>query len=127
DWLYRKGGPGFTWFVNKPLARYESFITEVYTFGLIEPAKKVSRFLWKVDTWVFDGLVNGTGWATILESKFTEIFDIRVIDGAVNGVSTVVDGSARRLRKIQTGSIQNYMLAMIVGIVFLSIVFIWIW
>ncbi|MEO2054962.1 MAG: hypothetical protein ABGX83_06680, partial [Nitrospira sp.] len=126
DIAYRRGVPGFMWFAEKPLARYEEFITEVYKYGLIEPVKRLSRFAWKVDTWVFDGLVNASGWATLLESKVSEIFDIHVVDGAVNSISTVLGGSARRLRKLQTGAIQNYMLAMIVGIVVLSVVFVWI-
>ncbi|MFQ5780985.1 MAG: hypothetical protein ACE5HN_09420, partial [Nitrospiria bacterium] len=122
----------------------------VYKFGLIEPVKKLSQIGWKIDTWVFDGLVNASswatllvsklsaifdtlivdgvvnasGWATRLESRISEIFDIRVVDGAVNGVSSVLDGSARRLRRIQTGAFQNYVLAMIVGIVLLSFIFI---
>ncbi len=121
DWLYRKAAPGFMWFANKPIARYEGFITEVYKKGLIEPVKKLSRIGWTVDTWVFDGLVNASGWATLLESKIAEMFDIHIIDGTVNGVPALLGGSAKRLRKIQTGLIQNYILAMVVGVVVLGL------
>ena len=122
DWLYRKAAPGFMWFVHKPLAKYETFITEVYKRALIEPVKRLSRIGWKVDTWVFDGLVNATGWATLLESKISEMFDTYVVDGAVNAVPAVIGGGAKRLRKTQTGLIQNYILVMVVGVVLIALV-----
>ncbi|MFQ5598808.1 MAG: hypothetical protein ACE5GK_12255, partial [Nitrospiria bacterium] len=105
------------WLAHKPIATYEGFITEVYKKGLIEPVKKLSQIGWTIDTWVFDGLVNASGWATIIESKISEMFDTYVVDGTVNTIPTVIDGSAKRLRFLQTGYIQNYILAMIVGVV----------
>jgi len=122
DWTYRRGIAGFLWFIRKPVVRYENFITEVYKKGLIEPVKKLSQIGWTVDTWVFDGLVNASGWATLLESKVSEMFDVHIVDGTVNGVPVLLGGSAKRLRKIQTGSIQNYIMAMVVGVVVLGFV-----
>ncbi|MBN4054844.1 Na(+)/H(+) antiporter subunit D, partial [Nitrospira defluvii] len=122
DWFYRKAAPGLMWLAHKPIARYEGFITEVYKKGLIEPVKKLSRIGWTIDTWVFDGLVNISGWGTLLWSKISEMFDMHVVDGAVNGVPALLGGGAKRLRKIQTGFIQNYVLAMIIGIVVLGLV-----
>ncbi|MFQ5542907.1 MAG: hypothetical protein ACE5FY_00990, partial [Nitrospiria bacterium] len=108
-------------FLHNPLARYEGFVTEVYKNGLIEPVKKLSQVGWKVDTWVFDGFVNAMGWATLLESKISELFDKYLIDGAVNAIPATIGGSAKRLRKVQSGSIQNYIMAMVVGVVILGV------
>jgi NADH-quinone oxidoreductase subunit L len=54
-----------------------------------------------------------------------EVFDAGVIDGAVNGVATVVEQAARRLRRYQTGFVMNYALSMLVGVVALLGWFLW--
>jgi NADH-quinone oxidoreductase subunit L len=54
-----------------------------------------------------------------------EVFDAGVIDGAVNGVATVVERAARRLRRYQTGFVMNYALSMLVGVVALLGWFLW--
>ncbi len=54
-----------------------------------------------------------------------ETFDMRVIDGAVNGVATAVQGLAGRLRRYQTGFVMNYALSMLVGVVALLGWFLW--
>ena len=54
-----------------------------------------------------------------------EAFDVGVIDGAVNGVATVVDRAAGRLRRYQTGFVMNYALSMLVGVVALLGWFLW--
>ncbi len=52
-------------------------------------------------------------------------FDLGIIDGAVNGVATLVRESGGRLRRVQTGLVRNYALAVVVGavaiIVFLAV------
>jgi NADH-quinone oxidoreductase subunit L len=54
-----------------------------------------------------------------------EAFDVGVIDGAVNGVATVVERAARALRRYQTGFVMNYALSMLVGVVALLGWFLW--
>lgn len=123
DWIYRKGTGVFLWLANHPIARYEQMVTEAYNYILIEPAKKLSNLAWSFDIWVVDGLVNASGWITLLESKVSEIFDIYIVDGTVNGVSATLDAGARGLRRLQTGAVQNYVLAMVMGIVVLAVFF----
>jgi NADH-quinone oxidoreductase subunit L len=50
-------------------------------------------------------------------SRRSATFDAGVIDGAVNGIATVVEGAAARLRRYQTGFVMNYALSMLVGVV----------
>jgi NADH-quinone oxidoreductase subunit L len=45
------------------------------------------------------------------------VFDLRLIDGAVNGVGRLVTGWAQALRRIQTGFVMNYALTMLAGAV----------
>jgi NADH-quinone oxidoreductase subunit L len=48
-------------------------------------------------------------------------FDLGVIDGAVNGVARIVSDSAGRLRRVQTGLVRNYALAVVLGAVALLV------
>jgi multicomponent Na+:H+ antiporter subunit D len=124
DWFYRAGTCLFLWIAKKPLAQYEEWITEAYQSVLIRPAKAVSRWAWSFDTWVVDGVVNGTGFLTLLESRVSSFFDMQVVDGTVNGFSTLLDFFSRQLRRLQTGLIQNYLLAMVAGVVVLAVFFV---
>jgi multicomponent Na+:H+ antiporter subunit D len=124
DWFYRKGTRIFQWIARKPLAGYEGFITEAYQLILIAPAKKIADWAWKVDVYVVDGLVNAAGIITLLESRVSEIFDVHLIDGIVNGASTVLDRASNKLRQLQTGLIQNYILAMVAGITIFAVFFV---
>jgi NADH-quinone oxidoreductase subunit L len=54
-----------------------------------------------------------------------EAVDAGVIDGAVNGIATVVERAASRLRRYQTGFVMNYALSMLVGVVALLGWFLW--
>ncbi len=54
-------------------------------------------------------------------SLIANIFDIRVVDGVLNKISESTLGFAGSLRKLQTGVIQNYITALVFGIVVLVI------
>jgi len=43
------------------------------------------------------------------------VFDLRVIDGIVNGMGSMVVAWARSLRRVQTGFVMNYALTMLLG------------
>jgi NADH-quinone oxidoreductase subunit L len=48
-------------------------------------------------------------------------FDLGIIDGAVNGVATLVRDSGARLRRVQTGLVRNYALGVVLGAVALLV------
>lgn len=50
-------------------------------------------------------------------------FDQRVVDGAVNGVARLAAGFSRVLRPVQTGIVQNYALAIVLGVVIVVALF----
>jgi NADH-quinone oxidoreductase subunit L len=52
-----------------------------------------------------------------LSDVFYKVFDIKLVDGAVNAAGKGVDMSSRNLRFIQTGNIGFYIVAMVVGII----------
>ena len=43
-------------------------------------------------------------------------FDVRVVDGTVNGIATLTQGTGRGIRQIQTGRVQNYALGIAAGL-----------
>ncbi len=86
----------------------------------------------KIDAKVFDKEILARAWridegyAAFVSGPGTWFFnalvfvDTRIVDGAVNGVATVVRGSSLGLRKVQTGYIRNYALGVAVGAVLLA-------
>ncbi len=51
-------------------------------------------------------------------------FDARVIDGAVNGAAWLAQGIGGRVRKVQTGRIENYGLGMAAGLILVLVLYI---
>ncbi len=80
----------FKGFYNLLLNKY--FVDEAYEAAVVQPIQKGSeKFLWK-------------------------IFDVKIIDGMVNGVASLVESGSGFIRKIQTGVTQSYAVVMMVGI-----------
>ena len=88
---------------------------------------RVTRFLYtaSLNKWYFDDLnhllfyrfggvvANGVMW-----------FDVKIIDGIVNGVGSVTQGAGDSIRRIQTGRVQNYALGIAIGLIVIAILFI---
>ncbi len=68
------------------------YVDDVYTGGLVAPAKLGSAFL-------------------------AYVFDRRVLDGAVNGLGRIIGAFAGRGRAVQTGRVRSYALAVLLGVV----------
>jgi len=93
------------------------WVDELYEAIFIDFGKAFCRFLWGVDAKVVDGAVNGSGWLTMRLSVVSSWYDMKIVDGLVNAIATLIQGGSFTLRRLQTGAIQNYMLAMALGIV----------
>ncbi len=69
------------------------YVDEIYDALVVQPIYKLSNgFLWR-------------------------FFDVKIVDGAVNGAATVVERAAQRLRRTETGLVQNYALGVLIGAV----------
>jgi NADH-quinone oxidoreductase subunit L len=89
---------------------HKYYIDEFYgkTFiGMTLLAARISRWF---DNTIIDGIVNGAARLTVKVANAEGRFDNVVVDGAVNGVASISLGVGGRLRRIQTGSVQNYVL-----------------
>ncbi|MFZ2631571.1 MAG: Na(+)/H(+) antiporter subunit D [Desulfosalsimonadaceae bacterium] len=92
DWVYRKGSRVFMWFANKPLAIYEEYLANIYNTWFTKYTLKISYFL-------------------------ARVFDVRVIDGLVNGVAAFFLKSAQVIRVSESGLVRNYAFTMLLGTV----------
>jgi len=50
-------------------------------------------------------------------------FDVRIVDGAVNGIGAVTQGAGRGIRHIQTGRVQNYALGIAAGLLVIAVTY----
>jgi len=77
------------------------YVDELYDATIVQPIKAAStEGLWR--------------W-----------FDVRVIDGAVNGTATIVEGGAAVLRRLQSGSVRAYASSLLVGVVVILGYYLW--
>jgi len=77
------------------------YVDEIYNTAIVQPIKVASQ----------EGLWRG--------------FDVRVIDGAVNGAGAIVNSSANVLRRLQTGSVKTYAGSLFVGVVAILAYYLW--
>jgi len=77
------------------------YVDEVYDATIVTPIHMVSR----------DALWRG--------------FDVRVVDGAVNGTAAIVSAGSSLLRRLQTGSVRAYASSMFVGVIVILGYYLW--
>jgi NADH-quinone oxidoreductase subunit L len=78
----------------------------------------------KVDDTVVDGAVNKVADLVLYTSAISSKVDDTVVDGAVNKVADLVLRASATWRRLQTGLVQNYLLAMAVGILVIALIMI---
>jgi NADH-quinone oxidoreductase subunit L len=77
------------------------YVDEIYDATVVQPIRIVStEGLWKV-------------------------VDVKVIDGAVNGVGQTVTGSSELVRRLQTGSVRAYAASLFLGVVAILGYYLW--
>jgi len=111
DPLARALGPIHTVLRNK------YYFDELYAATIIRFARWLADFSFRFDDrWIIDPIVDAVGAFGRSLSAFGGRFDIRIVDGIVNGVAEVSDRAAGVLRLVQTGRVQNYLLAAMLAV-----------
>jgi NADH-quinone oxidoreductase subunit L len=77
------------------------YVDEVYDATIVQPIRIVSQ----------EGLWRGV--------------DVHIIDGAVNGTASIVDGSSSVLRRLQSGSVRAYAGSLFIGVVLILGYYLW--
>jgi NADH-quinone oxidoreductase subunit L len=122
------------------------FLDEIYCAIFLDGFRWLCRRLWRIDRKLIDGAVNTVVYLVMRSSATWSRVDERVLDGAVNKVAdlvlrssvtssrvdrTVVDGAVNKVadiiqgwssswRRVQTGMLQHYLLAMAWGILLIA-------
>jgi len=102
------------------------WVDELYQAIFVNFGKRVCAFLWGVDSGVVDGAVNRSSWLTVRLSFLSSWNDLKIVDGLVNTVADVIQGGSVRLRRLQTGIVQNYILAMSLGILGMAVIYLFV-
>ena len=98
----------------------DEFYNATFVRGTIVFARALSWF----DVHIVDGLVNLVRNITVYILGYgSSLFDRFVVDGAVNGIAELAGLSSLRIRRLQTGFVQNYALVMGGGIVLIAAVY----
>ena len=99
------------------------WVDELYQAIFVDFGKRLCGFFWGVDSRVVDGAVNGSSRLTVRLSRLSAWNDFKIVDGMVNAIADVIQGGSLRLRLLQTGVVQNYILAMSLGILGIMIIY----
>jgi NADH-quinone oxidoreductase subunit L len=92
------------------------YVDEFYSATFIGVTLLISRICGWFDLHIIDGIVNGVSKLTTRLSFAEGRFDNKVVDGAVNGIANSVIFSGSRMKRIQSGTIQNYLVGLLLGI-----------
>ncbi len=98
------------------------WVDEFYAATIIAGTRHASRILALFDSYVVDGIVNGTGYLTRGVSWIGGTIDRYIVDGLVNGVAAVIRLGGGGVSRLQTGVIQNYVLAVFGGVIALIVI-----
>ena len=77
------------------------YVDEIYDTAIVQPIRIVS------------------------ESALWKVIDVRVIDGAVNGVAETVGALSEFTRRVQTGSVRSYAASVFLGVVLILGYYLW--
>jgi multicomponent Na+:H+ antiporter subunit D len=91
DWVYRKGARLFMWLAEKPLARYEQAVSDVSESAALPFLHRSARIGLRID--------------------------LHGVDAIVNGLARSILRGGGALRRLQTGVVTHYAVAMVAGLI----------
>ncbi|MBM3319909.1 MAG: NADH-quinone oxidoreductase subunit L [Candidatus Eisenbacteria bacterium] len=98
------------------LVENKYYVDEIYGATAVRGVLVLSRVLRVFDDFVIDGLVNLSGWIGRIVALVSGWFDLVFVDGLVNALANGTIDLGRRARRMQTGAVQTYVLAVFGGI-----------
>lgn len=105
------------------LLNHKYWVDELYGLLVIRPYQALSHWLAEVVDWRF-----WHDWFhdTVIANTFKAVtrllavqIDLGVIDATANGLAYLTKWSSNQLRRIQTGYVRNYAMAVFIGVVFI--------
>ena len=99
------------------------YFDEAYDATAVNGTLGLSRLLGRFDLKIIDGIVNGTAYITKGFSTFIGKFDNVVVDGLVNFMAYLSGFIGLVFRRFQTGKVQTYLVFVLVSVVILLFIF----
>ena len=114
--LKRTFKPLHSWLWNK------WWFDELYEWIFIKPTKLISSCISWFDLKILDSIIHGSASACKGGSKVVDaVFDRTLVDGSVNTFARGTWGTGLWLRKLQTGSLRQYVMFIAVGTILLFV------
>ena len=95
------------------------FLDEFLTWFFVLPVRRLAHWVYRADTRVVDGVVNGLGIGTVVLAHIAHALDRYGVDGLVNGGAWVAGQLGQLTRSVQSGRVQSYITAAVVGLLLL--------
>jgi len=92
---------------------------EFYQWTVVRPTVWIARQLRVFDLYVIDGAVNAMGTVFVWFARLYRLFDLYVVDGLVNLVGWITGRLGAGLRYGQTGRPEHYLLVIALGVIVL--------
>ena len=89
---------------------------------LVLPVKKLAQGLVMLDRWLWDGLVHLFVYLTMLLARGEKQLDDYLIDGLVRQASRLAHTAGLALRRVQTGSLQLYLILTTLAVISIGVV-----
>ena len=105
------------WFLKR-----KWYFDELYHFLFIRPVHAIAGAVSTIDKKGIDWVADGSAKVVRLVSWLDDWIDRTFVDGAVNGLGNCVYKTGLRLRKIQTGNLQAYVMWIAIGTIALFMV-----
>jgi NADH-quinone oxidoreductase subunit L len=104
------------WHGAYTLLQNKYYLDELYSATVVRGTIAAARGLFAFDRRVVDGAVDAFRWITLIVAWFSHMFDKHVVDGLPNLVGWMAGRGSFLVRMLQTGLIQNYALAIVLGL-----------
>src|SRR6476659_2439458 len=107
------------------VASYNKYwVDEFYGWAVTRRTMDLARAVYRFDSGVVDGIVNGLAWLSRLFSRIVGGVDKYLVDGLVNTIAAFIMRLMSPLfRAAQTGFTQNYELVMVLGLMLAVVLF----
>ena len=117
--LTRRSAParaGYTFLVNK------YYLDALYEDGIVAGIRgPLARAAYRLNQRVIDGIVNAVGRGTAVAGRLTYRYvDQGAVDAALNGLADETGALGGLLRRLQSGRLPRYALAVVAGVVLLG-------
>jgi NADH-quinone oxidoreductase subunit L len=101
--------------------RNKWYFDELYAVLFVRPAHVVSDVVARCDRKGIDWFIDSTaGWVTSL-AKLDDLIDRYFVDGFVNLLAAWTFSTGRWMKRVQTGSLRQYVMLIVIGTVALTI------